>query len=57
MARTIEKKETPVAAETVIAAPAEEVTEKLLEKSSEDGAVKGIVRWGDEVNTLPYYLL
>ena len=57
MARTTEKKEAPVAAETVIAAPAEEIMEKLLEKSEESGAVKGVVRWGEEVNTLPYYLL
>ena len=57
MARTTEKKEVPVVAETVIAAPAEEVAEKLLEKSEESGVVKGIVRWGQEVNTLPYYLL
>lgn len=57
MARTTEKKEVPVVAETVIAAPAEEVAEKLLEKREESGAVKGVVRWGQEVNTLPYYLL
>ena len=57
MARTTEKKEAPVAAETVIAAPAEAVAEKLLEKNEENGVVKGVVKWGQEVNTLPYYLL
>lgn len=57
MARTTEKKEVPVVAETVITAPAEEVADKLLEKSEEGGTVKGVVKWGQEVNTLPYYLL
>lgn len=57
MARTTEKKEVPVVAETVIAAPAEAVEEKLLEKNEENGVVKGVVKWGQEVNTLPYYLL
>jgi microcompartment protein CcmL/EutN len=43
--------------ETVIASPAEG-TEKLLRRKNEaEPDPRHIVQWGDEKNTLPYYLL
>lgn len=61
MARTAGKKNSTAAA--VIASPETE-TEEMLEtvkqkadKTDEERTANGVVNWGNEVNTLPYYLL
>ena len=63
MAKAAEKKNGSPAAGTVIAAPAPavmemvETTEQNAEKNSGKSRTEGVVNWGKEVNTLPYYLL
>lgn len=63
MAKAAEKKNGSPAAGTVITAPEPavmemlETTEQNEGKNSEKSRTKGVVNWGKEVNTLPYYLL
>lgn len=57
---TVKKKQVQTDTKTaVLTAPAQAVTEILITKAEEalPDRTKGIVHWGEEKNTLPYYLL
>ena len=63
MAKAAEIKSGAAAAGTVIASPVPavaETAEKAVQNAEKNGGnsgTKGVVNWGNEINTLPYYLL
>lgn len=55
---TVKKKQAQTDTKTtVLTALAQAVTEMLVTEEALPDRTKGIVHWGEEKNTLPYYLL
>lgn len=57
MNKTIDKKDRSGAVGTVKGAPAAEMEEAVLKEKQDQTKGKGVINWGKQINTLPYYLL